>query len=385
MDPPVYRYLMVIEAGASMVRQKEVALDTVHQLILSGLNGRIQRGEVLGIWPFRKEVDQTLSRPIYWRAAEARDLGNFIYRKLRDLEFSKQSSLESALAAVKNEALHSEQLTVFFVTSGGEFVRGTGFDDEINSVFRQHAHGMIAAKRPFVTVLNYEHGEAVAQAVTPGGMKIFIPPMPGAAVADAPEPAADPAKTESQPAGPAAPAPKPMSVDEIAEKLREAEAERRQRAAAESAAAQLEETAPTPPAEPPATVPVDPVGVTEAEPAPTPAVEPGPETSPTEEPQAGNEVEEATQVAEPPRQSPSPVAPAPAVTEREPVEQLTKPRETATPAVVLPGEGPGKEQRMYLWAGLGLMLAAVLLIWWRFHRPRRRAHASVISQSMNRR
>jgi len=86
-EPPVYQYLIVVEASAAMVRQKEMAMDTIHALLLSGLQGRIQRGEVLGIWPFKDQLDYKLVRPIHWSAPEARDLSNFISRKLRNIEY----------------------------------------------------------------------------------------------------------------------------------------------------------------------------------------------------------------------------------------------------------------------------------------------------------
>ncbi len=246
VEPPVYRYLILIEAGASMARQKDVALDTVHQLILNRMNGRIQRGDVLGIWPFKSQVDRKLTRPIHWSPVEARDLANFIYRKLRDLEFSKESRIEPALTAAAAEASRGKERTVLLIASGTEPVQGTPFDREINAVFEQHREGMIKAKRPFVCALIYERGELVAQAVTPGGMAIFIPPSPTARAAIAREALPEPIEPEAEGTvtSSADPKPVPMGVNEIEAKLREAQAARLAREAAEATAeSEVEEAA----------------------------------------------------------------------------------------------------------------------------------------------
>jgi hypothetical protein len=210
-----------------MVRQKEVAMDTIHALLLSGLQGRIQRGEVLGIWPFKDQLDYKLVRPIHWSRTEARDLSNFIYRKLRDLEFSNEPEISLPLAAVTAEAGRSERLTVFLVTSGSEMIRGTPFDAEINAVFEQHGAAMAKAKRPFVTVLVFEGGELVAQAVTPGGTNDLHPPHPCLHRSPRGRLSSEAAKPEpTLPTPEPAPKPRPMSVEEISAKLREAQAQR---------------------------------------------------------------------------------------------------------------------------------------------------------------
>jgi hypothetical protein len=384
-EPPVYRYLFLIEAGASMARQKDVALDTVHQLILSRINGRIQRGDVLGIWPFKSQVDRKLTRPIHWSPVEARDLANFIYRKLRDLEFSKESRIEPALAAAAAEASRGEELTVFLITSGTDPVRGTPFDREINAVFEQHREGMINARRPFVCVLVYEGGELVAQAVTPGGMTVFIPPSPTARATVAVEPPLEPAKPEAEAVvvAPAAPKPEPMGVDEIEAKLREAEAARLARVAAEAVAeTEVVEAAvvPTPTVELSERIPVDERGASVREPVPAAPIEPEPEEQLAGAGEVSDDRMSPRVLAEEP-QAPARSDGKSHVVAAEPVGL----KGVTTPAVVLPGGVSRGERWFYLGAGLGMMVAAVLMVWWRFHRPRRRVHASVISQSMNRR
>jgi hypothetical protein len=241
-----YRYLIVLENSARMDRQREVALDTVHQLILSGIDGRIQEGEVLGVWTFRDRLDRDQFRAMAWSPGRGRDVANDVYRALRDGGFAREPDLDVAISGVTAVAREVDRLTVFLVVSGGQPIRGTSFDAEINQVYEQHAEAMRKSRRPFVTVLVMERGRAVGHATSPGGRRVYIPPVPAAAVVPAAvsvetpevvEPEVGPTVSEEpvavepvieQPA----PEPRILTVEEIERQLREAERERLRREAA---------------------------------------------------------------------------------------------------------------------------------------------------------
>jgi hypothetical protein len=348
-----------------MDRLKQVTLDTVHELILSGMYGRIQRGEVLGIWPFKSDVDRKLSRPIHWSARERVDLANFIFRKLRDVSFSKESSLGAAMTAIMAEAGRSERLTVFLITSGAEPFRGTGFDPEINAVFQQHGDAMSAARRPFVSVLVFEGGEVVAHAVTPGGRPIYIPRAPDVGVVTVP--LAEPEKSEPEAIVPAV-APEPLAVEEIEAKLREAEVERPAEDVVEAekvAVPTVEPLAEPEKLEPEATVP--PVAV---EPATVEGI------------LAQIREAEVERLAESAVEAEAVTVPGAELAPEHGREPIAR-EETGAPAQETPWMESRRGPVFYLAAGVGLMVLAMVVIWWRLHRPRRRFHASVISQSMN--
>jgi hypothetical protein len=131
--------------------------------------------------------------------------------------------------------------------------------------------------------------------------------------------------------------------------------------------------------EPPPAIPPVPEAVATSEPVPADAS--SPVVDQTVVPSEGEKPESEQVVLEPSdTQAGEPVMPEPA----EPEGVVSESGQPPVAAVVLP-ERSTQERLFYLGTGLGLLLAAILLIWWRFHRPRRRAHASVISQSMNRR
>jgi hypothetical protein len=375
-----------------MDRQQEVALDTVHQLILSGIQGRIREGDALGIWTFRDRLERRSFQPILWSPGRARDVANNVYRTLRDTEFTREPDLGLALSGVTAAAQATDRLTVFLVVSGTESVQGTPFDAEINQVFDQHARAMRKNRRPFVVVLVMDQGRTVAHATSPGGRTIYVPPVPesSAPAQPPPEPTTlaptdhlpidDGQRTPTVRTDPAAavqpfsdpknvePAPKPrvMTVAEIEGELRKAEEERIRR---EAEAAALMELRPM--------VQDSPATSADAiinRPSPQPQIETILDPALPEPHQAwltSGEVEEPALAA------PGPVAEVSRTniglgTSVEPVSAMIAPE-------------PGTPRWRYLLAGLGLLLVAGILSAYMYQRSLLiRARPSAISRSMDR-
>jgi hypothetical protein len=394
LEPDVpHRYLIVLENSARMDRQRDVALDTVHHLILSGIQGRIRDGDVLGIWTFRQQLKRDQFRALTWSSGRARDAANAVYRTLRDVGFAEEPDLDLAMAGVTAAAQATDQLTVFLVVSGTQQIHGSSFDTEINQVYQQHAAAMRKNQKPFVTVLVIDQGRTVAHATNPGGGQIYIPPIPEvpAPVEADPvpatptqgvtEPVADreattPDLPEQPVVEPAAvePAPKPriLTVDEIQRQLREAEEERIRRQAEMMA---LEP--PSAPEEP--SIP----STDEPERRSDPAVRA--RTEQTESP--GIQVENL----QPPAISEEAAVEAALV--EEPVEIAQADRtEVETPLDQNTGPEPitgrieptGTPRWGYMAGGVGLLIVAGLLSFYMYQRSRpRRARPSAISRSMD--
>jgi hypothetical protein len=407
--PPSYRYLIVLEASSQMDRQKDVALDTIHQLILTGVQSRIRPGEILGIWYYKDQLVTNRWPPVVWDPATGRDTANFHYRSLRDLGFSRQPNLSRVLAALAGLAGARDPLTVFLVCSGAQPFKGTPFDEPVNKIFTQHTEAMREARRPFVAVLVYEDGQLVAQAITPGGRSIYIPPSPKTrATPEKPVATTEP-PAEATPAEPPAttlePKPKPLSVDEISKRLREAEAQRRatnalataQSPAPEPSVAPADGTspavAPTPTlADAPTAPPTAAIPAPAEESKPQPPEVPAPSAPPpvkADEPTEPRKEPVTQIVTAAPEATPPPAAPAP-----EPPPVVAEAPAAEGPAVAAPARGaPGvilppapAERRWPYLATAAVSLLAALALAWRFWRwTRHRPQPSVISRSLDRR
>lgn len=230
---PPYRYLFLVDTSSGMARQKEVAFDSIHKLILSGIGGRILVGDTFGIWTFNERVNPDAFEPRMWDPARRLESANHAYRFLRDQDFEKSPDLSAAIRAMSAAAKQSGTLTVFLFSSGTAPVNGTPFDREINAIFRQHASALRKAKRPFVTVLVAEEGKITAHSVNPGGGRIYIPPLTLSAQVAASNEAGKKPSAKATNSGAATPqirketaATKPLTVQEISERLRRAQTNR---------------------------------------------------------------------------------------------------------------------------------------------------------------
>ena len=77
---PVQRFLFLIDTSSAMSPQKTVTLDTVSRLILSGVGGRIQNGEVWGLWTIDDQIHTDVIPAQRWDPQQRGDLANRIYR-----------------------------------------------------------------------------------------------------------------------------------------------------------------------------------------------------------------------------------------------------------------------------------------------------------------
>jgi len=217
---PVYRYLFLIDTSSAMSRQKAVTADTVSRMILSGIGGRMQIGNVWNLWTIDDQLHTNAIPAQTWDPRQRAELANRIFRFLRAQRFKKKKALlEKSLAAVAEEAKLSGALTVFLFTDGSVPVKGTPFDEPINEIFAKHAAGMRKAKKPFVTVFVTQDGRFAAHAVSPGGERIYIPRLPEA-VATVKKPQAP--ANENAVTVPPAPA-KTLTAEEISEVLRQSQ------------------------------------------------------------------------------------------------------------------------------------------------------------------
>lgn len=429
-NAPLYRYLFIVDTSSAMSRQKDVAIDMVHRLILSGINGRIKTGDVLGIWTFNDKLYADVFPPQMWAPQQRRDVANIAYRFLRDQKLAKKARTDEVVTAIRQAAGLAGTLTVFLCTDGTSPIKGTPFDDAINEIFKNHSAEMGKQKKPFVVVFVAQDGELADHAVSPGGGPIYIPAVakPVAPVASQPSTNVPVAKTnaavEPKPQSTEPPKPSPsnaapvktLSFEEIAVEIaRQADQNRSKAAAANSAplaappqsiASKPEEPAPPPPAAatPPKTERVDSASPPAAErktDGPAPTIAPAQPT-----PEIVNVLEPTNKAASPP---PNVVGAPPADPPRSPPAERAKetvaagtsrpptgskpvtadqtesstassyPQQTA---LVVPG-GAGSNPQIYLLIGVVVLFVAGVFGWLFFRNSRSTPQPSLISRSMD--
>src|SRR6266496_677721 len=202
---PVYRYLFLVDTSSAMSRQKELTMDAVSKMILSGVGGRLHAGEFWNIWTFDDQLHTNVFPPQMWELRQPPDVAERAYRLLRDQGYKKKKGqLDGLLTVLADEARLSGALTVVFFTDGSELMKGTPFDEAINEIFTKHAAGMRKAKKPFVVVLVAQDGEFAAPARTDSEPEPITIARDNTAAAKAQQK-------------------KPLTVEEIAQALRQSQ------------------------------------------------------------------------------------------------------------------------------------------------------------------
>jgi len=175
---PPFRFLILIDSSYSMRRLDEVTPTLVYDLIEDGLYGRLQPGDVYGVWSFDEEVDTAFSPPLVWRPELARSQAQAIDEQIRRLKYKGKAKLEAAVAKIKPIASQSDDLTIFILHDGSSVMYGTPFDLEVTAIYKQFYKDMAKSERPFITVLAVQNKKMVAWSVDAAGGAPTIPYFP---------------------------------------------------------------------------------------------------------------------------------------------------------------------------------------------------------------
>ncbi|MBI4327515.1 MAG: VWA domain-containing protein [Chloroflexi bacterium] len=176
--PPAYRYLILIDTSFSMARTREATARTVRELIVTGVQGRMNRGDTLGIWTFNEEVETRRFPICLWAPEQKESLAERAVYSLRKERFEKQTRMDKALAEMFKAVQSSESLTIFIISDGDEPIVGTPFDRSINAIFRQYARSLRREKKPFVTMFVAQDGALNSWSAHTGGSVIVLPDLP---------------------------------------------------------------------------------------------------------------------------------------------------------------------------------------------------------------
>jgi hypothetical protein len=407
---PGARYFMLVETSANMKNQQDVALDTVNQLLLNGVNGRLRTNDTVTVWAYSDRLHTNVLNDYAWNPDQRLEVANRTYRLLRDLSSSRKPDMEVAMEGLRQATNAPGVLTAILVYSGSQPVAGTPFDNLVNEITGRHRENMRKSGKPFVTVFIVRDGRYLAHAVTPGGRPVFLPPLPK----PPPKPAVTkptvtkPTVTNTAPASAASAdtnKPKPLSLEEIEESIR------KNRKPTNTTSADAPPPAPTVPVTkppPPAAAAVDATAtnppppaaaVPQVQPAPAPVLvtptAPPPALAPPVQPPATStlpavvspRLSSNVNLTGAPRADGSAsllVSKAPSSAEVPSRLRSDPPARPVLPSAVVAPSGLPTRSWTDLATGVALLLAAAALAWVLVRNLRSRSQPSLISRSMDR-
>lgn len=192
--PTGNRFLFVLETSATMARLEHGGRQAVFDLIYSGVDGRMRRGDTYGIWTFNEQVFAGLYPMQIWDAKHNLEHASGAGRFLKAQKYEKEGRATNLLSQLQAVLRVAKDLNIFVITDGNTLMTGTPFDAEINAGIKQRQPAKV-----FVTTLVARNGQFTAATVNVAGEKIVLADLPPPAT-EVPAVAVRPAVTNVPPA-----------------------------------------------------------------------------------------------------------------------------------------------------------------------------------------
>lgn len=178
VKPEGNRFLFVIETSVAMGRLEHGGRQAIFDLLHSGVDGRMRRGDTYGIWTFNEQVYSGLVPMQTWDPQKRLEQASAIGRFLKAQKYEKEGNIESLLQQLQAVARGAKDVNIFVVTDESATFTGTPFDESINDAYQAHRGEARAAKKPLLTTLVARNGEWTAACVTLAGEKILLGELP---------------------------------------------------------------------------------------------------------------------------------------------------------------------------------------------------------------
>jgi hypothetical protein len=172
--PEGNRFLFILETSAGMTRLEHGGRQAVFDLIYSGVDGRMRRGDTYGIWPFNEQIFSGLVPMQTWDPQRRLEQASAVGRYLRTHKYEKEGNLQLLMKQVQAVVRGAQDVNIFIVTDGNTAFAGTAFDQLINAGFETNRIQVQNAGKPLVVTLVARRGTFTAASVTPAGDKIEL-------------------------------------------------------------------------------------------------------------------------------------------------------------------------------------------------------------------
>ena len=176
--PEGNRFLFILETSGGMTRLEHGGRQAIFDLIYSGVDGRMRRGDTYGIWPFNEPVYSGLVPMQTWDPQKRLEQASAVGRYLRTHKYEKEGNFQLLMKQVHAVVRGAQDVNIFVVTDGNTAFAGTLFDQVINAGFETNRMQVQTAKKPLVVTLVARQGAFTAASVTPAGDKIELAELP---------------------------------------------------------------------------------------------------------------------------------------------------------------------------------------------------------------
>jgi hypothetical protein len=171
------RFLFIVDTSSAMKRNLDAMLSVVGETISSSANGQIREGDSLGIWTYDQKLSVEL--PVQeWDPDLRPRIAYHAVAYLKGHRYGKTGDFDKVMTNILQVIKTSHNIMIFVISNGDIKMKGTPFDDEFNTRFRQSLKDMRGQKMPIVSILVGKDGKLDRYTLNPLPWPIVIPELP---------------------------------------------------------------------------------------------------------------------------------------------------------------------------------------------------------------
>ena len=190
------RFLFIFDTSSAMKKRQPATQYVVERLLFAMMNGQLKPGDTIGVWAFNHKLRAGDFPLQHWLPQNAALIASNIASFVKHQSYSRSTRFDVVMPDVNNLVRSSERLTVLIFCDGEGEIKGTPFDKEINTIFKQNERALKSANQVFILVLRSQFGQYTGYTVNSSAVGVNLPEFPPL---PAPPQSAPPPKTNPPP------------------------------------------------------------------------------------------------------------------------------------------------------------------------------------------
>lgn len=172
------RYLLIFDTSSAMKSRVPAMQYAVERLFFSMMNGQFQAGDSIGVWAFDRKLRQGEFPLQRWLPQNAATIASDITNFVRLQHYSKSTRFDAIVPEVNRLAQDSQRLTVLIFCDGDGDIKGTPYDNPINTMLKQSASALRKSDETFIIVLRAQLGQYIGYTVNSTAIGVNLPEFP---------------------------------------------------------------------------------------------------------------------------------------------------------------------------------------------------------------
>jgi len=169
------RFLFVVATSQSMERFEHSGRQAVFDLIYSGIDSQMRAGDTYGVWTFSDQIHAGVFPLQVWNPKATLPLASRVGLFLEAQKYGKGARLDRVMAKLLPLIRSVKDVNVLIIADGESRLKGTPFDDRINSACQKIGFNARRAKKPLVTTLAARNGKIISGSVVIAGEPVNLP------------------------------------------------------------------------------------------------------------------------------------------------------------------------------------------------------------------